>query len=280
MYRNASLVYVSLALLLAIGAFFGPVYGQIAPDKQTPVPEGVSEALTKVRNLKAKSYHHFLREASLIFSPVCVGQPWDAVTTAIDKQMCPVVHFRHKGDTLQRYYLAREKAVSFPNGRSLDAYVWLLRSADRPDKVSQARIVLADAINAKYEHVVKQGRYPRNSVLDVVLRSNDIKREGERWPLVNYVFVHYDSRIGRTGVDYGFDVTVEFTVSVEKAIGKKRMDFFVRSGLGPAYDSLPDGFEPKDTLGEVNGYGGNQWWHGTPDAVKANKEKYLIKSQH
>jgi len=273
-----------LTAILFIGACCSLVYAQNAPDKPPAEPKALSEALTKVRQLKAKSYHYFLRDAAQILPPVCVGQPWSDVTTVIEKQMCPMIDSRDNGEHLQRYYLAQKQAVSFPNGRTLDAYVWLSgRNADgfqrpsRPEKVFQANIMLADEINADYEDLVKQHRYPRGSILDVVLRSPEVQREGLRWPIVKRVLVNYGSSIGRSGISRGFDVTVQFTASLENEIGEKRMYFFVSSGLAPIRDDRDraDGVASTDTLGDVYGYGGNEWWRGEAADVKANQKKYL-----
>ena len=278
-----------LATVLIMSACCSRVHGQATPDKPTTDPKSVSEALTKVRELKATSYHHFLREAARIFPQVCVGRDWSDVTDLIDKQMCPIVESWDKGR--RRYYRVQKQAFSFENGHSLDAYIWLSADNTIPRKfqarslrVLVADIVLVANVNAPYEELIAQHRFPRDSVLDVVLRSKEVKREGSRWPLVKNIFVNYGSIIERWGSASGFEVTVEFAASLEKDIGGKRMCCFVRSGLDPVKlwgvkDALLDGFKPKDTLGDVMGYGGTEWWHGEAEVAEANQKKYL-KSQH
>ncbi|MEQ8789102.1 MAG: hypothetical protein RIC55_22510 [Pirellulaceae bacterium] len=265
----------AFALLFILGAC-RCAFAQDASEELKSDSRAVSDALTSVRKLEPKSYHRFLRDAARILPPQCVGQPWSDVTTAIEGQMCPLVYSRDNGDLLQRYYLAEGQAISFRNGRTLDAYVWLsgknadLRRPSRPETVFEASIMLADEINADYEELIKQERYPRGSVLDVVLRSPEVEREGSRWPTVKRVLVKYGSIITRYGVSHGFSVIVELTASREHDIGEKRMYFFVRSDLDPKGDDkdIAAGSASTDTLGAVQGFGGNEWWRSTADEKK------------
>ena len=120
-------------------------------------------------------------------------------------------------------------------------------------------------------------------MLDVVLRSDEIKREGARWPLVKNVFVKYETIFDKSGnLIYsasGFSVDIEFTASLEEEIGEKRMSLFVRSGLDSDEVASPDDFTPKDTLYGIRSYGGNEWWQGDEAVVEANKKKYLKSRQ-
>ncbi len=261
--------FFAAALIVCAGG--NHVFGQGASDKRAADRRAVSEALTKVRELKTASYHEFLRKASQIFPPVCVGRDWSHVSTLIEKQMCPIVESWDGGK--RRYYLLKKRAFSFDNGHSLDAYIWLSANnfvssegQARSLRVFEADIVLGATINISYTELMKQQRFPRNSVLDVVLRSKEVKREGKRRPFVKNVFVNYGSILERwIGVKVsGFDVTVEFAASREDDAGGKRMYFFVRSGLDPVVpqddkDVASKDFAPKDTLGEVVGYGSNEW---------------------
>lgn len=274
-----------LATVLIMSLCCSFVHGQAKPDTPTADEKAVIEALTKVRELKATSYHLFLREAAQIFPQVCVGREWSDVTNILDKQECPIVE--SWGNGKRRYYLVREKAFSFENGSSLDAYIWLSADDSIPrnlqassPRVFQADIVLAANVNAPSEDLIAQRRFPRNSVLDVVLCSKEVQRGVSRWPLVKTIFVNYGSIIGRWGSASGFEVTVECAASLEKRVGGERMYFFVRSGLDPVKlfsneVASPDVFTPKDSLGEVTGYGGNEWWHGNTTVIEANKKKYL-----
>jgi len=268
-----------LVAMLMFGACHRRAGGEDGVEKPTAESTSVSDALASVRQLKAKSYHILLRDAAQIFPPTCVGKPWADVTSAVEGRMCPLIETRDNGDHLQHFYLAEQRAVSFPNGRSFDAYVWLSgKNADghgrpsRPEKVSQAKILLVDNTNADYEVLIKQDRYPRGTILDAVLRSPEVRQEGLRWPILKRVLVHYGPYISRYGVSHGFHVTVQFTASLEEEIGEKRMYFFAGSGLAPGGDDVDgaDGDASQDTLSDVFGGGANEWWRGT-----ANKEEYL-----
>jgi hypothetical protein len=271
-----------VAVLLVLITFCDHIQAQTTPAVDA---DSIADALSKVREVKVESYHRYLREASLIFPPACKG-PFDDVNAAIEKLACPIVESWDNGDIMHRYYLAQKKIVSFDNGGSLDAYIHLsARNQDRsqrtfrPGNVFEVAIMLADEINADYEDVIKQGRYPEGSVLDVVMHAEEVRKEGSRWPILKKVLVNYGTALVRPpiGSYRGFDVSVEFTASNEQNIGGKKVYLFVASGLDPPKDGKRESrrVKPQDILGPARGFGANEWWHGTPDEVEANQKKYL-----
>lgn len=251
-------------------------------------PEELDDALVKVRDLKSDSYHHFLREASLLLPPRFVGQQWSTVTNVMEKHQFPIVESWENGDASHCYYLVKKNAFQFPNGHSLDLHVLFSAwNADRPNlparpgKIWAANAAFVADINAPYADLVAQDRYPKGSILDVVLRSDKVKDVGSAWPLLKKVFVHY-GYISDRWVEHspsGFHITIEFTASLDEKVAGKKMYFSVPSGLDPlrSFDGkeLLDGFTSQDTLGEIRFVGSNGWWHGEPDVVGANKKKYL-----
>lgn len=258
------------------------VYAQETSDE--PVAVALPSAITSIRKLNTNSYQTFLREAAQIFRPACVGRSWEEVTNAIEKQNCPIIESHDNGDRLRKTYLVKKAAFAFPNGRTLDAYARISgRNTDsghkpsRPAKVSQADILLVDETRVRYEIVAEQNRYPSGSVLDAVLKSPAVEREGLRWPIMKTILVNHGSIMTRSGVARGFEVEVEFTASLENRIGGERMYFFVGSEPSAANDGdiNVDDVEPKTRLGEVQGFGANEWWHGTPNVVDTNKKKYM-----
>jgi hypothetical protein len=64
-------------------------------------------------------------------------------------------------------------------------------------------------------------------------------------------------------------------------VAGKRMHFFVPSGLDPPLLSVNDEvehleeFKSQDTIEDIEEWGGNEWWDGDPQTIKANKRKYL-----
>ncbi len=271
-----------LAAGLLLQASCNIVFSQEPSDDATVA--ALPSAITSIRKLNTNSHHTFLHDAAQMFRPACVGRSWTDVTHAIEKQNCPIIESHDNGDRLKRSYLVRKAAFSFPNGRTLDAYARIAgrntdggRKPSRPDKVSQADILLVDENRVSYEIVVEQDRYPSDSVLDVVLKSPEVQREGLRWPIMKRILVNHGAIITRTGAARGFEVEVEFTASLEEKIGGKRMYFFVRNEPSATNDGdvdIDDG-ESNNELGEVQGYGANEWWHGTPDVVAMNKTKYM-----
>jgi hypothetical protein len=267
--KNITKTIQLVATLLIVGIYGSRVPAQTTSGKPTADHQDIANALSNVRALKTKSYHHFLREAAKILPPTCVGRDWSNITSLLAQRECPLVESWNNGN--RRYHLVQKDVFSFPRGQSLDAFLWLSSDSDIPARfqadsrrVFEANIVLAANFNVAYQDLIDRDPFPRGSVLDVVLRSQDVQREGSRWPLVKTVFVQYGTSIYRGGSVSGFDVTVELTASAEKKIGSKKMDFFVRSGL-----------DPRDSLGEIAGQGGNEWWHGDAAVIEANKRKYL-----
>lgn len=248
-----------LGPLLIIGLCFDCVACQSTETDSNE--KTVVEAIKHVRSLPVDSVHVFLREATLAVSSACNHKSWGEVTTAIDKQMCPVVFSRKYNNTLDQHYLVRSSAVALPNGQSLDAYISISRKEDSKGPTAKAfhgRVVLFDEINAKSK-AVKKNRYPKDTVLDIILRSDEITREMKRWSYMKSVYLSYEPIIRREGVYYGFAATVEFAESLDKNIGGKRLYFLVSSGLGPAYDKIPDGFDQRDTLGGLETNGSSEW---------------------
>ena len=241
-------------------------------------PTTLDAALAKVCDLESESYHIFLREASQLVPPFCVDQSWSTITGVIDKQEFPVIEAWENGDAIHRYYLAKKHAYSFPNGNALDLYLLLsANNLDRPKQpVRRARVYVADValvaeLNAPYADIVAQDGYSKGSILDVMLNSPTVKAEGSRWPILSRIYVHYGI-IADRWVEYeasGFQVTVEFTASLNEKIGGKRAYFYIPSGLDPLRswdgEELMEGFTPADTLGEIQEGGSNEWWSGTHD---------------
>ena len=185
---------------------------------------------------------------------------------------CPLVSTRRVfnpphvvGKALDRRYLIRKAAVKLSNGSALDAHLSVSvrytagsKQTRTPGNAFHARVFLSDEINERTENVLLD-RYPKDTVLDLVFQTDEIKQGLKDWPYIKTVEVVYEPFLTRYGVHYGFAATVDFAESLDEDIGGKRLYFDASSGLGPAYSDLPDGFQPKDTLGDVRANGSNQW---------------------
>jgi len=247
--------------------------------------------LDKLAQLKTDSHHVFLQEAWHLAPPVLFGREWSEIEKAMTERKFAVVESWDNGDYIHRTYLIKKNAFSFPGGGSLD--VCLTMSAPnagkptrpfRPGKVSEANVTLIANIGKSYAKTIEGQRFPKGSVIDAVLRSADVKEAGEVWPLVKQVSVHYayvENRWSEFNPS-GFHVTVEFAASATEDLAGNKLYFTVASGLDPlrtddGEEDPPAGFRPKDTLGDVRGAGGNEWWRGDSATVEANKKKYLLK---
>ena len=252
-------------------------------------PLELSNALDKVVKLNADSYQVLLREASLLIQPVFQGQDWTEVQTVLQKQHLTVIDSWENGDFVHRHYLLKSKAFKFSNGHSLD--MCLLISVPngnshsvRPalaGKVTSADVALVADINAPYPQVMAKSGFPKGSVLDLILSSEDTKKVGKIWPLLKKISVHYGiyRDMYQTYNPSGFHVCVAFTASTKEKIADKMIYFFVMSGLDPLRSSnrggISQGFQPQDTLGEIREDSVNELWYGNSATVQSNKSKYL-----
>lgn len=254
---------------------------ETAPAKPATSVDSLDDTLAKLYQIPTDSYHRFLRSASLLVPRVCVGKDWTKVTRFLDMNESPSMEAWENGSTIHNYYLLRRNAIEFSDNHSLD--LWLLLSASPSRKIYAGDVALVSNLNAKYSDVIESAPYPRDSVLDRVLRANDVKEVGKSWPILKRVLVQY-GHLQNRWMEYnpsGFHVTVEFCASLTDEIAGKRMYFYVPSGLDPlksfSGEIMPNSeFTESDTLGGVESGGGNEWWHGEPDVVDANKKKYLL----
>lgn len=245
--------------------------------------EEMSEAIQKVLKLKADSYHVYLREASLIVPPILKGQSWADAKKVMGKHGFAIVKQRHLGQEV--HYLAKKDAVILPSGHSLDLQLHLTAlNNDRPGQVDAADAVLVSEIAAPLSLVLSDQWYPEGSVLDAIVTSESVRKDGAVWPVLSRISLHYGIMSNRW-LEYnrkGFNVTVEFLASNNENIAGKRTYFYVESGLDPlqSWDGkkkLLDGFTSQDTIELIREGGGNEWWHGEPETIRANKRKYLKK---
>src|SRR5439155_2061701 len=192
-------------------------------------------------------------------------QEWAEVQKLMRERAFAAVKAWENGDSVHGYYMLKRKAFAFANGHSLDLY--LLLSAPnldrpklpaRPGRLYRADVALAAEINAPYPQVNGQKRFPKGSVLDVIMSCETVREVGDIWPLLRSIIVHY-GYVGKKGIDYnpsGFHVYLEFTATVKEDVAGKMMYFDVPSGLDPlqSWDGrkkLLKDFTSQDTLGEI-----------------------------
>lgn len=245
----------------------------------TNTADTLENALDQLSKIPTDSYHRFLRSSSLVVPPVCVGKTWAAVTGFLDKTHS--MEAWENGSAIHNYYQLQENAIELSDRHSLD--LWLLLSASPSRKIYAGDVALVSILNTNYSGVIDGAPYPVGSVLDRVLRADDVKEVGKSWPYLKRILVHYGHLQDRW-MEYnpsGFHVTVEFCASLTDEIAGKRMYFYVPSGLDPLQsysgEIMPNSeFTESDTLGDITSGGGNEWWHGEPDIVDINKKKYLL----
>jgi hypothetical protein len=288
-----------LGLVSAIAFFGARVAESRAADKlersagKTVALQRMSEAIQKVLRLKTASYHVFLREASLIVQPVFQGQEWADVEQLMANLGFAAVEAWENGDAVHSHHLARQNAILLPGGNSFDLeFQFSAPNLDRarlpakPGKLYAANVVLVSRIAAPYSKVAKGRLYPRGSVLDALPTSAALEEQGRLWPILNSISVYYDYFYDRWA-DHspsGFRITVEFVASKTEKIGAERMDFYAASGLDPLQspdgkEKLLNGFKAQDTIEQIKGGGGLEWWQGEPRTIEANKRKYLMRKE-
>ncbi len=249
----------------------------------------LDDAITKLRDLDVKSYHSFLRESSRLLPQQCLEKPWSEINGHFVELGLQTMESWENGSAIHRYYKLKNNAISFPGCRSTD--LWLLLSARntdepnypvKPGSVYKADVAIVSTINTSYQELIDAKPYPADSVLDTVLRSDEVRPVGATWPIVHRVYLHYgyiEDRWSEHNPN-GFHVTVEFVASLEEEIAGKRINFSVPSGLDPMRthlgEELADAtFVASDTIGDVCSRGGNEWWQGEPHVIETNRKKYL-----
>ncbi|MFN7841142.1 MAG: hypothetical protein ACK5YR_18360 [Pirellula sp.] len=249
----------------------------------------LDDAIAKLRDLGGKSYHSFLRESYRLLPPQCLEKPWSEINEHFVEMGLSTMESWENGSAIHRYYRLKSNAISFPGCRSTD--LWLLLSARntdepnyavKPGSVYKADVAIVSTINTSYQELIEAKPYPANSVLDTVLRSDEVSSVGATWPIVHRVYIHY-GYIANRWLEHnpnGFHVTIEFVASLKEKIAGKRINFFVPSGLDPMRTHLGEEladptFVASDTLGDVQSGGGGEWWHGEPHVIETNRKKYL-----
>jgi hypothetical protein len=293
--RNTRVLVFGLVFILAEGTHQKDNLGKAAvsePKATKATLQEISDAMDKLLKLKAISYHRLLREASLLVPSRLQGQDWADVQKLMKQHRFVVEEAWANGAAVNSYYLVKKGAFGLSKGRSLDLYLFLQApnleregGPDRPGKIERANVVLVADLNVPYSQVAAEKRLPKGSVLEVVLRSNDVREIGAVWPILKKVYVHYDY-IGNRWEQFnprGFHVCVEFAASPTKRIAGKKMYFYIPSGLDPleSWDGKKrlGGFRSKDALGEIISSGGNEWWYGDEKTVEANQRRYLKKKR-
>lgn len=249
----------------------------------------LKDAIAKLRDLDIKSYHSFLRESSRLLPPQCIEKPWSEINGHLVEMGLPTMESWENGSAIHRYYRLKSDAVTFPGCRSTD--VWLLLSARnsdepnypvKPGAVYKADVAIVSTIDTAYQQLIDAKPYPADSVLDTVLRSDEVRRVGATWPIIHRVYLHYGYIANRWSEHNpnGFHLNIEFVASLREEIAGKRINFFVPSGLDRMRTHLgkelaDPTFVASDTIGEVQSGGGNEWWHGESHVIETNRKKYL-----
>jgi hypothetical protein len=225
-------------------------------------------------------YHRFLREASLIVPPLLLDRDFDEVQGLLTRQGFPLVKSSERGSELDARFLLKKSFFSSSPQPSLDLY--LLLSAAPPRKVKKAEIALIIDFGNAFDEAVQNLPVPNDTVLNEVLRKDQVKKAGSEWPILEDIQISY-SYHGKRHDEYnpsGFNVQVKFAAWLTEKIAEKRMYFFMESELDPLRTRTgktdPNRrFTPLDSFGEVEGGGSNEWWKGDKETMERNKKKYL-----
>ncbi len=286
-------------LVLTYASLVAAQSGDITPKKQNPDSSSqpkmerkqdlLDDAVAQVCQLNVKRYHLLLRESSRLLPPQCLKKPWSEINGHFVDLRLPAMESWENGDAIHRYYLLKKNVIAFSGCSSTD--LWILLSAmnsDRPNypvkpgAVYAADVAIVSTVSTSYHELIDTKPYPADSVLDTVLKSDDVKSIGATWPIVHRIYVHYGYIANRWSEHNpnGFHVTVEFVTSLDQEVAGKRINFTVPSGLDPlrtlsGQELVDAAFVSSDTLGAVESGGGNEWWHGEPHVVEANRKKYL-----
>ena len=145
---------------------------------------------------------------------------------------------------MDRRFIATTKlknnTFTFPGCDSTE--LWILLSAmnsDRPNypvkpgAVFAADVAIVSTINTSYQKLIDAKPFPTDSVLDIVLKTDDVKSVGAIWPIVHRIYVHYGYIANRWSENNpnGFHITVEFVASRDSEIAGKR-NYFSGSPVG------------------------------------------------
>ncbi len=135
----------------------------------------------------------------------------------------------------------------------------------KPGNVLLAQAGLVAEPNRPYAEVLKNGEYPKDTVVDQGLRLLEVETTVGKYPVVKEIEVYYD-HIGDmwTPEDaQGFHLTLSFGDSPDADRHGKKLYFTSTSGLDPLEDwhghPLPQPFRSRDTLGEFRGWGSEEW---------------------
>lgn len=135
----------------------------------------------------------------------------------------------------------------------------------KPGFVMVAKSGLSAAPNERYAKFMKREVYPKDSVLDLVLRRDEVKAAAKKAPVLKRVEVSYDVLRDHNleQQPQGFSVVVDLVDSLKSEDVGRRLHFFVPSGLdsplGVDGQPVERDYLPEDTLGEVRYLGGSEW---------------------
>jgi hypothetical protein len=144
-------------------------------------------------------------------------------------------------------------------------------------QVEQGRVNLSAEINMAYEEVAKQRGQPQGSILEFILNSEELKRQGAIWPVMKRINVRYTPVVfyaNSRSSHAGFEAEVEFIASEEKEVGGMTFALDIESQLDPPFPAVDD-FKPADKYGRVIANVRTEWWAGH---TKAEKEANKISS--
>lgn len=250
----------------------------------------INAVLGVVRDLKTdpdQPYHCVLRDIYLATRDHrLLGNEWQEVSKALAAHGAKLID--QSGDSSWHVYVLTESAYVSPTGCSHDLFVWLhvLREDSGQRGKTEVGVRVSDigltaAPKLPFERSVARLASEPKTVLNAVLNHREVREVVDQgWVLIDRVYASYDPIHDRWSeyLVYGFHVKVQFGLDAPPGIAGKRLSFTVDSNFDPpqTWDGNPlEGFKVEDTLGRVRGPGGNEWWHGSPETVKANMAKYL-----
>lgn len=239
---------------------------------------GLAEALRQVASHEPPdpSPDTLVRDASFRIQELLKGQPWSEVRWALKR--CGFQTKKRFENSERKNYRVLVRKEAWKDGRdqahdlTLELDVDLEtegRVAGGSGVVREALTGLEGAINRPYVEVLSQGRYPKDTAPDSVLRAPEAKAAAERYPILKAVKYTYGPLVENnhfrgevSTVPFGYNVMLEFGEDAGNDGCGGRFFFTIRSHRDVPRDlegNPVSGFSVSPALGEIQSWGSNEW---------------------
>jgi len=259
------------------------------PDDAAHSIDSVKDTVDALLENRSITYHEMLWKISEYLQPRFIDRSWPKVEAALEKQGFNLLSKSESKEVYEFYYLIRKNAFKSNGSYKHNLYIYFETAKQggsgktSPGRIMEVRPGLTSDVDTVFDKVIEQKRYPADSAVDTILKTDELKATAKQFPIVKSIAVEYGPIYDSE--DYipdGFHVLVKLEVT-ESNIGGKSLYFTIESKLSSPKDSygksLLADFVSKDVLGKYKCWPGSEWWKGDEETVKKNKEKYQLKER-